>query len=571
MSRPATAAGTRPGTAAGTGGPHPAAPARRWPRWSGSGERRSWRLAVVLAAALALLPVLSVGADGLLRVPDAWNALGTGAMLRMLGSTLALLVGVGTGTLLLGGGLAWLVAAHRFPGRRLFSWLLVLPLAMPAYVLGFTFLSVVDYTGPVQTAWRSLFGAGAWFPEPRSLAGGVVVLTLCLYPYVYLLARAALAEQAPAGYEAARVLGAGHTRAGLRVVAPLTRPALAAGVALVLMETLTDFATVQYFDLQTVSVGVYQVWKGTFDRQAAAGLATVVLVFALLVLAAERRLRGRARFHRNGGTGRGLPTVALRGRRAGAATAACTAVLAAAFGLPMLRLITWAVADAGRGTGGGAAFAEHLGNGLLLAVLTAAGCTAVALVVVHGRRMAPGPLVRFAAPLTTVGYAVPGVVLGIGVLVVTAGLDDGLEALGVPGGTGLLATGSVAGILYAYLVRFLALGHQSIDASLAGLGPATTRSALCLGAPPRRVLTRVHLPQVRAGIGVALVLVIADVLKELPIVLLLRPLGFDTLAVRVWTLASENFWQAAALPALTIVLVAAVPVLMLVPRTRVPS
>lgn len=569
MSPTAVASGT--GSQAG-GGPRPGGVSHRtWSRLRGAGERRAWRLAVVGAAALALLPVLGVGADGLLRVPDAWNALGTGAMLRMLSSTLALMAGVAAGTLLLGGGLAWLVAAHRFPGRRLFSWLLVLPLAMPAYVLGFAFLSVVDYTGPVQAAWRSLFGTAAWFPEPRSLGGAVVVLSLCLYPYVYLLARAALAEQAPAGYEAARTLGAGHARAGWRVVAPLTRPALAAGLALVLMETLTDFATVQYFDVQTVSVGVYQVWKGTFDRQAAAGLATVVLLFALLVLAAERRLRGRARFDRDGGTGHGLPTVPLRGGRALAATGACAAVLTAAVGLPVLRLATWAVSDAGRGTGGAAGFAENLGNGLLLAVVTAAGCTAVALVVVHGRRMAPGPLVRFAAPLTTVGYAVPGVVLGIGVLVVTAGLDDGLEALGVPGGTGLLATGSVAGILYAYLVRFLALGHQSIDASLAGLSPATTHSALCLGAPPRRVLTRVHLPQVRAGIGVALVLVIADVLKELPIVLLLRPLGFDTLAVRVWTLASENFWQAAALPALTIVLVAAVPVLLLVPRTRVPS
>lgn len=544
---------------------------RPWSQVVVSGERRSWRFAVVAAAALTLLPVLGVGADGLFRVPDAWNALGTEAMLRMLGTTLVLMVGVAATTLLLGGGLAWLVAAHRFPGRALFSWLLVLPLAMPAYILGFALLSLVDYTGPVQTAWRSLFGAGAWFPPARSMAGAIVVLSLCLYPYVYLLARAALAEQAPAGYEAARALGAGHTRAGLRVVMPLTRPALAAGVALVLMETLTDFATVQYFNLQTVSVGVYQVWKGTFDRQAAAGLATVVLAFAVLVLVVERRLRGRARFDRNGGTGRGLPTVTLSGRRAAAATLACTAVLVAAFGLPVARLVGWAVADAGRGSGGGARFLEDLGNGLLLAVLTAAGCTAVALVVVHGRRMAPGPLVRVAAPLTTVGYAVPGVVLGIGVLVVFAGLDGGLEALGVPGGTGLLATGSVVGILYAYLVRFLALGHQSIDASLSGLGPATTRSALCLGAPPRRVLTRVHLPQVRAGVGVALVLVIADVLKELPIVLLLRPLGFDTLAVRVWMLASENFWQAAALPALTIVLVATVPVLMLVPRTRVRS
>jgi iron(III) transport system permease protein len=535
-----------------------------------AGTRRGWVVLVVAAAALALLPVLAVGLDGLVRTPHAWAALGTPAMLRMIATTVALLVAVAAGTLVLGGGLAWLVVAYRFPGRSLFAWLLVLPLAMPAYVLGFVLLSLLDFAGPVQTALRGAFGADAWFPQVRSLFGAAIVLSLCLYPYVYLLARSALAEQAPSTYDAARALGAGHGRSVWRVVVPMARPSLAAGVALVMMETLTDYATVQYFNVQTVSVAVYQVWKGSFDRAAATGLATIVLGFALLVMAAERGLRGRSRFHQRGGRGRGLPSVALTGWRAGAATAACTAVLGAAFVVPVARLVSWSFAATLDRQVGPSRFVEYLGNALLLAAVAAAGCVAIALVVVHGSRTAGSRLVATAAGLTTVGYAVPGVVVAIGVLVVFAGLDTGLEALGVPGGTGLLATGSVLGIAYAYLVRFLALGYQSVDASFAKVSPAMSASALCLGAGPRRVLTRVHLPLARTGIAVALVLVAIDALKELPIVLLLRPFGFETLSVWVWQLAHENFWEAAALPALTIVAVAVVPVLLLVRSTRLP-
>ncbi|WP_219415754.1 ABC transporter permease [Pseudonocardia nigra] len=535
-----------------------------------SGSRRGWLVLVAAAAACVLAPVLAVGVEGLLRTPDAWSALGTAAMLRMIATTVLLMVAVAAGTLLLGGGLAWLVSAYRFPGRSLFAWLLVLPLAMPAYVLGFVFLSLLNFAGPVQTALRAAFGPGVWVPEVRSLPAAAVVLSLCLYPYVYLLARAALAEQAPATYEAARALGAGHGRAAWRVVAPMARPSLAAGAALVMLETLTDFATVQYFNVQTVSVAVYQVWKGSFDREAAAGLSTVVLLFALLVIAGERGLRGRARFHQRGGRGRGLPTVTLSGWRAGAASAVCAAVLGAAFAVPIARLVTWSITATVDRQVGLARFAGNLGNALLLAGVAAAGCVGIALIVTHGARMVGGRPVAVAAGLTTAGYAVPGVVVAIGVLVVFAGLDDGLEALGVPGGTGLIATGSVLGICYAYLVRFLALGYQGVDASLAKVSPAMSASALCLGASPRRVLTRVHLPLARTGIGVAAVLVLVDALKELPIVLLLRPFGFETLSVWVWQLAFENFWEAAALPALTIVAVAVLPVLLLTRTTRLP-
>ncbi|MGH3903018.1 MAG: ABC transporter permease [Pseudonocardiaceae bacterium] len=532
--------------------------------------RPAWVALVVAAAVLAVIPVVAVAAGALTPTPAMWAALWSTVLPEMITSTLVLMLAVAAGTFLLGAGLAWLVTAYRFPGSAVFGWLLVLPLAMPAYVLGFVFLSLLDFPGPVQTGLRAMFGPDVWFPEVRSIPAAAVVLSLTLYPYVYLLARSALLEQAPATFDAARTLGAGRGRAAWRVVLPLARPSLAAGLALVMMETLTDFATVQYFNVQTVSVGVYQVWKGQFDRQAATELAGLVLVFALLVIAAERALRGRARYHQRGGAGRGLPAVRLSGARGTAATAACAAVLAAAFVIPVAQLLWWSGADTIRGAAGmlDTRYGSYLLNSLVVGAIAAGCCVAIALVVTHGARMTGGRLTGAAAQLTTVGYAVPGVVVAIGVLIAFAELDEGLEALGVPGGTGLVVTGSVAGIVYAYIVRFLALSYHSVDASFTKISPAMTASALCLGASPARVLRRVHLPLVRTGVGAALVLVLIDSLKELPIVLLLRPFGFTTLSVWVWQLASESRWESAGLPALTIVAAATIPVLLLLRRGR---
>ena len=272
-----------------------------------------------MIALLVATPVIAVVVGGLLVETRTELPLGLAGMAL---TTLALMVGVALGTTLLGGGLAWLVTAYRFPLRDALAWLLVLPLAMPAYILGFVFLSIFDATGPLQTALRAVLGPEVWTPEARSLPGAILVLSLTLYPYVYLLARNALVEQSAGTYDAARTLGASRKRAFWRVLVPLARPSLAAGLALVMMETLTDFATVQYFNVRTVSVGVYLVWEGTFDFGSATRLSVLVLLFALLVLAGERLLRGRARFHQHGARGRGLRPVRVRGWHAWAATAA---------------------------------------------------------------------------------------------------------------------------------------------------------------------------------------------------------------------------------------------------------
>jgi len=448
--------------------------------------------------------------------------------------------------------------------------MLVLPLAMPAYILGFVFLSTFDEAGPVQRGLRAWFGEGIWVPPVRSLAGAAFVMTMTLFPYVYLMARAAFTEQSSSTYDAARSLGASRSRALRAVVLPLARPSLVAGLALVMMEVLTDFATVQYFGVETVSVGVYKEWKGSYDFASASQLSVLVLLFAVAVLAAERLLRGRARYTQRGGRGTGLEPVPLTGWRAWAASLACLLALAVGFVLPVVRLTGWAVGEARRNPDElvDPRFAEYLSNSLTVALVTALACVAVSLLVGHALRLTGGRVPRAAAQVTTFGYAVPGAVIGIGVLLAFADLDDLVRALGVEGGTGLLVTGSVAGILYAYLIRFLAPAYQAVDASLTKVSTTTTLSALSLGASPLRILTRVHLPLARSGVFVAFVLVLVDAIKELPLVLLLRPFGFSTVSVWVYELAKENYWEKAALPALVIVAAAVVPVYLLFRQAR---
>jgi iron(III) transport system permease protein len=541
--------------------------ARRGPQRQTSTGRHGWSWVVLLVAAVVAAPIVAVVVDGV-------GTTGTGTLPSGLGSmvvtTVLLMTGVAAGTLVVGGGLAWLVTVGRFPGRDTFTWLLVLPLAMPAYILGFVFLSTFDEAGTVPRALRDLLGDAAWFPAVRNLPGAVLVMTMTLFPYVYLMARAAFLEQSPSTYEAARSLGASRARALRAVVLPLARPSLVAGLALVMMEVLTDFATVQYFGVDTVSVGVYKQWKGSYDFDAASRMSVLVLLFAVGVLAAERLLRGRARYVHQGGRGRGLEPVTLTGARGWAAALACLLALALGFLLPVLRLALWAWSEARRNPDEliDPRFADYLANSLTVALVAALACVAVAMLVTHALRMSGGPLTRSAALVTTFGYAVPGAVVGIGVLLAFASFDDLVRWAGVEGGTGLLVTGSVAGILYAYLIRFLAPAYVAVDASMTKVSPTMTWSALSLGSGPVRVLRRVHLPLARSGVFVAFVLVLVDAIKELPLVLLLRPFGFSTVSVWVYELAKENFWEKAALPALVIVTAAVVPVFLLFRQAR---
>ena len=364
--------------------------------------------------------------------------------------------------------------------------MLVLPLAMPAYVLGFLFLSTFGPAGGPARAARSVFGGSGGVELLSGWLGAPVVLSLTLYPYVFLLARAAFRGQGQVTWDAARMLGATPWRAFRQVLLPLARPALAGGLAVVMMETLTDFATVQYFGVRTVSVGVYLTWKGTFDFASAAQLSVLVLAFAVMVLAGERLLRGGARYDPRGVDGPPAAPHVLTGAGRWWAFAAAASVLAAGFVLPVVQLLWWAVSatlddSSSLSTG---RFATNLSNSAVMAALAALACVTLALLLAHGVRMTGGRLARAAAQLTTFGYAVPGAVIGIGVLVSFAALDRSLEALGVPGRHRARRHGLGHRAARGYVVRFLAPAYQAVDASFATISPSVTNSAFSLGASP---------------------------------------------------------------------------------------
>ncbi len=531
--------------------------------WRRSGTT-GWSVSALVAAVLVVVPVGMLAASVLTPSRDVWAQQWRTRLPGEIVTTAALLAGVAVGSVVLGAGLAWLVSAYRFPGSRAFGWMLILPFAMPSYILGFLTLSTLGRTGPVQDAWRAAFGRDAWFPAVESLGGAIVAFTLVLYPYVYLLARAALRDQAAGAYQAARTLGAGPSEAARRVVLPLVRPAIAAGGAVVMMETLTDFATVQYFGVDTVSVGVFRIWRGTYDRDAASEIATLVLAFALLAIGLERIARGRAKFGQSGGAAAGLDRRVLTGWRAAVATATCGGIVLAAFVGPVLQLAVWAIVEqtGDRGTPLLDQYPGYLWHSIQLMVVTVAICTAVALVVANARRFGGRRSTQLASRAIAVGYAVPGPVVGIGVLLAMVAVDRILGGIGL-GLPGFVATGSLLVLVYAYTVRFLAPGLSAVESGIGQVPEEMTASARTLGAAPLETARRVHVPLARASLFTAAVLVGVDALKELPIVLLLRPFGFDTLPVWVYNLASESRYEQAALPALSIIVVALLPVFLL--------
>ncbi len=520
-----------------------------------------WTLAAVGVASVLAVPSLAVLASLARPSWDVWVHLWRTQLLEVLGATLALVAGVGAGTFAVGTGLAWLVAGYRFPGRSVFEWALILPMAVPAYVIGFAFLGLFEYAGPLQTWLRGHLGGEVGLPELRSYWGVVLVMTLVFYPYVYLLARTAFREQGAATLETARSLGRSRVAAFREVTLPMARPAIVAGVSLAMMEALADFGTVATFGYRTLTEAIYRVWYGMFDRAAAAQLASLLLLFAVGMLTLERSLRGRARFVQSQRRGPSPAPVALPGSRGWAATAACAGVLAFAFVLPLGQLLFWA-----RDAVGGwraAAFLTLLGNTLALAGGAALLAAVPALVLAYAVRLHPSPGVRLCARSASMGYALPGAVIAVGVLVPMAWLDHAFAraAAALGGGpVGLLVTGSAAGLLFAYVARFLSVSFQTLEAGLGRVPRSMDDAARSLGASVGATLRRVHVPLLRGSLLTACILVFVETMKEMPATLLLRPLGLDTLAIEVWERTSESMWADAAAPALAIVAAGLVPV-----------
>jgi iron(III) transport system permease protein len=497
---------------------------------------------------------------------SVWRHLWQTQLPELIGNTLALIVGVGTGVALIGTALAWCVTMYQFPGRGVFEWLLILPLAIPAYVIGFVLLGLFNYVGPVQSGLRHAFGAHVWFPDIASFGGVVLVMTLVLYPYVYILARAAFLDQSATTLEAARSLGARPFAVFWRVALPLARPSIAAGMMLSLMEALADFGTVAIFNYPTFTVAIYRVWFGLFDRTAATQLACLLLFFTWTLYGLERGLRGRARFYQTQGSMRRATPIRLSGWKAWSISGGVGLVFSVAFCLPVVQLLVWTLTHIGN-PDDNERYAPFMLNTLTVATVTAILAVGAAVIVAYGLRLSRSRVMAWCGRLAHLGYALPGSVIAVGVLIPLSFFDHTLDTwLQATWGisSGLLLTGSFVGLIFAYLARFLAVSTQTVEASLLKVTPSMDMAGRSLGAGPGRVLWRIHMPLIRGGVCSATILVFVEVMKEMPATLLLRPFGYDTLAVRVWQLTSEALWEAAALPALTIIGVGMVPVLLLV-------
>ncbi len=522
----------------------------------------AWTVAAGAVATLVAVPILAVVSSLAVPALDVWAHLLRTQMVELFVNTVVLLLAVGVGVLGLGTFLAWLVVTYQFPGRAILEWALVLPLAVPAYVIGFVFLGLLDYAGPVQTVLRELFGPRLSLPELRSGWGVALMMTLVFYPYVYTLARTAFLEQTSATLESARSLGRTGFEAFLGVTLPMARPSLVTGVSLALMEALADFGTVATFGYRTFTEAIYRVWHGMFDRLAATQLAAVLLAFAFGLVLLERALRGRARFTQVGNRGVRSAPIPLTGVRAAAATGACVIVFALAFAMPVAQLLVWAAQTLGR-AGVPPDFVTQLENSLWLAGVAAAVTCAVAIVLAYATRLHPSRGVTFSARFAAMGYALPGAVIAVGVLLPLAWIDHVIadtlrERLGID--VGLTLTGSAVALVFAYLVRFLAISFNTVESSLTRVPKNLDEAARSLGVSTARTLLSVHLPLVRGGLLAALALVFVDVMKEMPATLLLRPFGLNTLAVGVWQLTAESRWEEAAVSALALVGAGLLPV-----------
>ena len=518
-------------------------------------------LAIGIALVLAL-PILVIAAYLALPTDEIWQHLADTVLSDYLRNTVILVLGVGMGVLLLGLPTAWLSSMCEFPGRTWFEWALLLPLAMPAYIIAYTYTGMLDFSGVVQSSLRAWFGWQAQdyrFPEIRSLGGAISMLSLVLFPYVYLLARAAFLTQSASALEASRTLGASLGQTVWRVSLPLARPAIITGLSLALLETLADFGTVQYFGVNTFTTGIFRTWFGLGNQAAAAQLAAILLVAVFILVLLERWSRWQARYHPSGHKQVALPRYSLRGYRAGLAVLLCSVPLLLGFILPVGQLVFWVLTSAQSSLN--AEFIELIFNSLSLASLAAVIALALALGLAYSKRVYNSRYLQLSVRIAAMGYAIPGTVIAVGVLIPFTWLDTQFNHW--DNALGLMLSGSLFTVLFAYQVRFLAVSLQTVEAGLGTITPSLDQAGRSLGLSSLGVLRRIHLPLLRSSLLTAVLLVFVDVLKELPATLILRPFNFNTLAVRAYELASDERLADAGLSALMIVCVGLIPVLLL--------
>ena len=530
---------------------------------------RSYLTSIALFIALLVaIPVLSVFSNVLTAgTSDTWSHLDESVLPDYLPNTVVRCIGVGLGVSSIGVTTAWLTTMHDFPGRRIFEWALVLPLAMPAYVMAYVYTDFLQFVGPVQSFLRETFGWRArdyWFPDVRSSGGAIGMFMFVLFPYVYMLARTAFLERAGGMLEAGRSLGLGPWGCFMKVSLPLARPAIVAGTALALMETLADYGTVAYFGVQTFTTGIYRAWFSLGDRVAAAQLSAALLSFVVIVLMLEHLSRGRARFHNTSRQHRPHRERRLSPLSGAIAALACFMPLLFGFLLPAGLLAHMAITEGDARFG--PRFFELAGNSFILAALTAMLAVVCAVLLAYSKRISATPLTHGLNRLVGLGYAVPGSVIAVGVLIPVTRLDNLIAnwwAAQFGSNPGLLLTGGIAALIYAYLGRFLSVALQSVDTSLSKITPSMDDAARSMGYGRLATLRAVHLPLVRGSLLTAALLVFVDVMKELPATLVMRPFNFDTLATQAYNLASDERLAEASTSALTIVVVGLVPVILL--------
>lgn len=524
-------------------------------------RRVRWPLAVLPLSLLLLLPLSLILLSVLDPDPVIWRHLLDYLLPELLGNTAYLVFGVAAGVLLLGVPLAWLVAVHEFPGRRWFNWALLLPLAMPAYVLAFTQIGLFDFTGPLQTLLRSHFPQARWFPPVRSMGGLIVVMSLAFYPYVYLLARNAFASMGRRALEAGQMLGLSRRAGFVRIALPMARPWLAGGVLLALMEALADFGTVSVFNVDVFSTAIYKAWFSLFSLPTAQQLASLLVALVLLLLWLEQRQRGRRAYVASGRAAE-QPRLPLSGAAAWLACGFAALVLTLAFILPFIQLLVWSWQALAQGHAPGL-FGDALRT-LALGLLAAVLVVAIALWLSYARRRDGSLALRVLLRIATVGYAVPGTVLALAIFVPVAWLDNVLIGWWLPGqGVTAILKGTLLVMVLAYVARFLAVGHAAVDAAMQRISVQQEAAARSLGHAGFGLWRRLHLPLLRGGVLSGLLLVLVEVMKEMPITMMTRPFGWDTLAVRIYGLTSEGQFVQAALPSVLLLLAGLGPTLLL--------
>ena len=538
-------------------------------RWSFTLD--TWTVIAATIGIFVAIPVCSVLLTALGPSDGIWSHLVSTVLPVYVGNTLWLMIGVAIGTIVIGTSTAWLVTMYRFPGRRILSWALLLPLAVPSYILAFVITDQLEYAGNVQSTLRAVFGWTSardyWFPEIRSLGGATIVLSLVLYPYVYLLARAAFLEQSFGLFETSRTLGRGPIASFFSIAVPLARPAIAVGVALALMETLNEYGTIEFFAVPTLTAGIFDVWLNMDSTAGAAQLASVLVAFTLVLVVIERTSRRSRRYHDTTSRVQALPEYPLSPALGTAALVWCAAPVALGFVLPACVLADYAMVfypvtlEAN--------YVAYAWNSLMLAVWAAVIVAIAGIALAYGVRLSPQRAMRGLAEFASIGYAVPGAVLAVGIMVPLGYFDNAVDAMsrklfGLP--LGLLISGTATGLVIGYVVRFLALGYRTVDSGLSRVTPSIEGAARTLGSSPTRALLRVHVPIIRPSVITAALLVFVDTMKELPLTLILRPFNFDTLATFVYQYASDELLEECALGALTIVVAGVIPV-MLMSRT----